>query len=99
MKKIYVGNLSYQTDEQQLESLFGEYGAIAQVTIIRDPASGTSRGFGFVEMGTDSEAQAAIEALNGQTLDGRTLNVNEARPRAPRKGGGFREGRGGHRGR
>jgi RNA recognition motif-containing protein len=77
-KKIYVGNLSYNTMEDGLRNIFQNYGTVASAKIITDRDSGQSKGFGFVEMGTDEEAGAAIAALNGQTLDGRALKVNEA---------------------
>lgn len=86
--RIYVGNLSWGTTEAELESAFAEYGEVASVTILTDRDTGRSRGFGFVEMGSDTEAQSAIDGLNGQDLDGRTLKVNEARPRTDRRGGG-----------
>ena len=88
MKNIYVGNLSYDTSEQQLESLFGSYGSVTKVSILRDQVTGKSRGFGFVEMNDDSEAMAAIEGLNGSDCDGRNLKVNEARPRKDSGSGG-----------
>jgi len=91
--KIYVGGLPYSTTEQQLSDLFAVHGAVASARIITDKFTGQSRGFGFVEMSSDSEAQAAIAALNGTQLGGRTLTVNEARPQEPRSGGGG--GRGG----
>jgi RNA recognition motif-containing protein len=91
--KIYVGGLPYSTTEQQLSDLFATHGAVASARIITDKFTGQSRGFGFVEMSSDSEAQAAITALNGTQLGGRTLTVNEARPQEPRAGGGG--GRGG----
>jgi RNA recognition motif-containing protein len=91
--KIYVGGLPYSTTEQQLSDLFAVHGAVASSRIITDKFTGQSRGFGFVEMSSDSEAQAAITALNGTELGGRTLTVNEARPQEPRSGGGG--GRGG----
>ncbi len=96
MKKIYVGNLSSETTEDSLRELFASHGTVDSVAIITDRISGQSRGFGFVEMGDSREASAAIEALNGTELDGRALTVNEARPRADRRGGG---GGGGGRGR
>jgi RNA recognition motif-containing protein len=77
-KKIYVGNLNYNTYEDSLRALFSNYGTVASAKIITDRDSGQSKGFGFVEMGTDDEARAAISALNGQDLDGRALKVNEA---------------------
>jgi RNA recognition motif-containing protein len=96
--KLYVGNLSYNTSASELEQLFGQHGTVAEATIINDRDTGRSKGFGFVTMGGDGEAQAAIAALNGQQLDGRALTVNEAKPREdrPRSGGGG--GRGGYGG-
>ena len=88
--KIYVGGLPYSATEQQLSDLFGAHGAVASARIITDKFTGQSRGFGFVEMSSDSEAQAAISALNGSDMGGRTLTVNEARPQEPRAGGGER---------
>jgi cold-inducible RNA-binding protein len=93
-KKLYVGNLSYQTSSSDLETLFAPFGTVASAQVIEDRQSGRSKGFGFVEMGTDQEAQAAIQGLNGKDRDGRPLTVNEARPREERGGGG-RGGRGG----
>jgi RNA recognition motif-containing protein len=78
---IYVGNLSYNTTEESLRQAFAAFGQVDRVNIITDRLSGKSRGFGFVEMANDEEAQAALEGLNGKELDGRTLNVNQARPR------------------
>lgn len=95
-KKLYVGNLSYSVDSSELEQLFGQHGQVVSAQIINDRDTGRSKGFGFVEMGTDDEAQAAITALNGQEHGGRTLTVNEARPREERSGGGG--GGGGGRG-
>lgn len=96
---IYVGNLSYQTTEDDLRKAFESYGTINNVNIIKDKYSGESRGFGFVEMASDEEARQALENVNGTELNGRTLNVNEARPRKEnnnRGGGGFRrDNRGG----
>jgi len=92
-KNIYVGNLSYDTTESTLRDLFGAHGEIASVNIITDRMTGRPRGFGFVEMATEEGATAAIAALNGQEVDGRQLTVNEAKPRAPRSGGGNRGGR------
>jgi len=91
--KIYVGGLPYSATEQQLSDLFATHGAVASARIITDKFTGQSRGFGFVEMSSDAEAQAAITALNGSEMGGRTLTVNEARPQEPRTGGGG--GRGG----
>ena len=91
-KKLYVGNLNYRTTESQLRTLFEEYGEVESVNVITDRDTGRSKGFAFVEMGSDEEAQAAKGALNGQTVDQRELRVDEARPRAdqdrrPRSGG------------
>jgi RNA recognition motif-containing protein len=100
-KKLYVGNLSYSTTNQDLEQLFGQYGQVASAQIINDRDTGRSKGFGFVEMSSDDEAQAAIAALNGQEHLGRTLTVNEARPKEDRGGfggGGGGGGRGGYGG-
>src|SRR5215203_1832077 len=96
-KKLYVGNLSYQVDSSELEQLFGQHGTVVSAQIINDRDTGRSKGFGFVEMGSDQEAQAAIAALNGQQHGGRALTVNEARPREdrPRGGGGGGGGYGG----
>ena len=88
MKKIFVGNLSYSATESALRSLFEAYGAVESVSIVTDRDTGQSRGFGFVEMSNDDEATKAIGGLNGKDLQGRTLNVNEARPKTDRPGGG-----------
>jgi RNA recognition motif-containing protein len=93
---IYVGNLSYDTTEEELRQAFKDHGEIDRVSIITDKYSGESRGFGFVEMASDDEAKAAIAGLNGAELKGQTLKVNEARPR--NTGGGGRGGGGGRRG-
>ncbi|NUM56614.1 MAG: RNA-binding protein [Candidatus Hydrogenedentes bacterium] len=94
---IYVGNLSYTTTDDDLRDAFGAYGKVDSARVIMDKMTSRSKGFGFVEMGNQSEAQAAIGGLNGKELDGRTLNVNEARPKT--EGGGGRGGdRGGYRG-
>jgi cold-inducible RNA-binding protein len=85
LKRIYVGNLSYETTDQDLMSLFSQYGSVNSATVVLDRDTGRSRGFGFVEMEDDAAATAAIEALNGKEVQGRSLNVNEARPRAPRR--------------
>ncbi|MGD2110436.1 MAG: RNA-binding protein [Phycisphaerae bacterium] len=87
-KKLYVGNLSYDVSSSDLEAMLGEHGTVLSAEVISDRATGRSKGFGFVEMDSEAEANAAIEALNGQQHGGRTLTVNEARPRAPRSGGG-----------
>jgi RNA recognition motif-containing protein len=79
-KKLYVGNLNYQTTQSQLEALFAEAGEVVEAVVVEDRYTGRSRGFGFVEMATEEAAAAAIEKFHGQTLDGRTLNVAEARP-------------------
>ncbi len=86
--KIYVGNLSYEVTEEELRQEFLAFGAVESVSIITDKYSGRPKGFGFVEMPTVSEGQAAITALNGKTLKERTLNVNAARPRTESRGGG-----------
>ena len=87
-RKLYVGNLPYDTAEQDLQSLFAAAGTVDSVNVMRDMATGRARGFAFVEMGSDEEAQAAIGALNGKDMDGRALTVNEAKPREERSGGG-----------
>lgn len=96
-RKIYVGNLSYNTTSSDLEQLFGSHGQVQSAEVISDRATGRSKGFGFVEMGTDEEATAAIAALNGAEHDGRNLTVNEAKPKEnkPRSGGGGYGGGGG----
>ena len=96
-KKLYVGNLSYQVDSSELEQLFGQHGQVLSAQIINDRDTGRSKGFGFVEMANDQEAEAAINALNGQEHGGRALTVNEAKPREDRGGGGG-GGRGGYGG-
>src|SRR5436190_16493901 len=97
-KKLYVGNLSYSVDSSELEQLFGQHGQVLSAQIINDRDTGRSKGFGFVEMANDAEADAAIAALNGQEHGGRALTVNEARPREDRGGGGGGGGRGGYAG-
>jgi len=92
--KIYVGNLSFDTNEDSLRSAFAAHGDVEEVAVITDRDTGRPRGFAFVTMG-DSEARAAIDALNGKELDGRTLNVNEARAKTSRGGGGGGQRRGG----
>jgi RNA recognition motif-containing protein len=87
-KKLYVGNLSYNVDKSNLEQMFAPHGTVVSAQVITDRDSGRSKGFGFVEMGSDQEAQAAIAALNGKNLEGRNLTVNEARPQEGRSGGG-----------
>lgn len=94
MKSIFVGNLSFNTSEEELRSLFQNYGSVARVSIMMDRETGRSRGFAFVEMNNDEEAESAISGVNGSSLGGRTLNVNEARPRGERpSGGGYGGGR------
>ena len=100
---IYVGNLSYQTDDRELEDLFAPYGDIASARVITDRETGRSKGFGFVEMPDSAQAEAAISALNDTEIDGRNLRINEARPREERPrggggGGGYGGGGGGNRG-
>jgi len=87
-KKLYVGNLTYRVSSSDLEQLFSQYGSVESAEVISDRDTGRSKGFGFVEMSSDNEARAAIEALNDHEHDGRRLTVNEARPREPRPGGG-----------
>ena len=100
MKNIFVGNLSFNTGEDELRQMFEQYGQVDRVAIMTDRDTGRSRGFGFVEMTNDEDGEKAIAALNGSQLGGRTLNVNEARPKADRgPGGGGRGPGGGGRGR
>ena len=101
MKNIFVGNLDFNTSEDELRNLFGAYGQVDRVSIMTDRDTGRSRGFGFVEMSSTEDGEKAIAALNGTQLGGRTLNVNEARPKVDRGGGGGRDrgGRGGGGGR
>jgi RNA recognition motif-containing protein len=87
-KKLYVGNLSYSVDANQLTDLFGQVGTVDSANVITDRETGRSKGFAFVEMSENSEAQAAIEKYNGSDLDGRAMNISEAKPQAPRDGGG-----------
>lgn len=86
-RKLYVGNLPYSIAEQDLQTLFATAGTVDSVNVIRDMATGRARGFAFVEMATDEEAQKAVSMLNNSSLDGRALTVNEAKPREPRSGG------------
>jgi RNA recognition motif-containing protein len=97
-KKLYVGNLAYSVTDSALEQLFETHGTVQSAQVIMDRDTGRSKGFGFVEMGSDQEAQAAIAALNGKDVDGRNLTVNEARPREDRGGGGRGGYGGGNRG-
>jgi cold-inducible RNA-binding protein len=101
-KKLYVGNLTYGITDGQLEQMFAGHGSVQSAQVIMDRDTGRSKGFGFVEMGNDQEAQAAIAALNGKDLEGRALTVNEARPKTESSrggsgGGGGRGGSGGNR--
>ena len=102
MKNIFVGNLSFNTTEDELRQMFGTYGQVDRVSIMTDRDTGRSRGFGFVEMANAEEGEKAIAGLNGSEIGGRTLNVNEARPKTEHGGGGGRDrdrgGRGGDRG-
>ena len=93
--KLYVGNLAFQTSGEDLRELFAQAGTVESATVVEDRDTGRSRGFGFVEMATKEEAQAAISKFNGQEVNGRSLTVNEAKPREDRGGGGGRGGFGG----
>ncbi len=93
-RKLYVGNLPYSATEETLRETFSQCGSVDSVNMITDRDTGQSKGFGFVEMSRDSEAQKAIQELNGSTLDGREIKVNEAKPKAPRRGGGGNRGGG-----
>ena len=97
-KKLYVGNLSYDVDSSSLESMFAAHGTVESAQIITDRDTGRSKGFGFVEMSSDAEAQAAIAAMNGTDQGGRSITVNEAKPKENRSGGGGGGGRGGYGG-
>lgn len=109
-RRIYVGNLSYSVGKQELQQVFGAHGTVVSAQVITDRDTGRSKGFGFVEMGSEQEAQAAIAALNGRNFEGRNITVNEARPQEGRNGafggvrrgafgmGGMRTGAGGQRG-
>jgi cold-inducible RNA-binding protein len=92
-KKLYVGNLSYSVSNSELEQIFSAHGTVESAHVITDRDTGRSKGFGFVEMGTDQQAQAAIAALHGKEVGGRSLTVNEARPREERGDGGFGGGK------
>jgi RNA recognition motif-containing protein len=98
VKNIFVGNLNFNTGEDELRQMFEQYGQVDRVSIMTDRDTGRSRGFGFVEMTNAEDGEKAIAALNGSQLGGRTLNVNEARPKAERAGGGGGGGRGRDRG-
>ena len=97
--KLYIGNLSFNSTQQDLEDMCGEFGTVQSVNIIEDRDTGRSRGFAFVEMSSNEEAQSAIAGLNGREIDGRALTVNEAKPQEERGGGGGRGGYGGGGGR
>ncbi len=94
-KKLYVGNLSYDTTQEQIKALFAQVGEVTEVNLITDRDTGRPKGFGFVEMATEQGAQDAIKRFNGTTVDNRPLTVNEARPREERSGGSFGGGGGG----
>jgi cold-inducible RNA-binding protein len=94
-KKLYVGNLAYSVNDESLQQNFSEFGTISSAKVMMDRDSGRSKGFGFVEMSSDAEAQAAIRGMHGKSVDGRDMVVNEARPMEPRTGGGGRSGGGG----
>ena len=91
--KLFVGNLSFNTTENDLQDAFAAHGTVMEANLMMDRATGRPRGFGFITMGSPEEAQKAIDALNGATLGGRNITVNEARPKEERGGGGFRGGR------
>ena len=95
--KLYVGNLAYSVRDESLQAAFGQFGTVTSAKVMMDRETGRSKGFGFVEMGSDAEAQAAVNGMNGQALDGRPLVVNEARPREERPGGFGGGGGGGRR--
>jgi RNA recognition motif-containing protein len=97
--KLYVGNLPFQTEESDLQTLFSQAGTVSSINVVRDRDTGRARGFAFIEMGNDNEAQAAIDQFNDRPFGGRNLTVNVARPQTPRTGGGFGGGqnRGGRR--
>src|SRR3982074_760688 len=96
--KLYVGNLAFQTTSQELQELFAQAGTVESAAVVEDRDTGRSRGFGFVEMSSKEEGEAAIAQFNGKEVNGRALNVNEAKPRENRGGGGGRGGFGGNRG-
>jgi RNA recognition motif-containing protein len=95
--KLYVGNLPYETTQADLEELFAPFGTVASASVITDKFSGRSKGFGFVEMSTDEEAQKAVAEMNGKEISGRAIVVNEARPMEPRQDNFRRDDRGGNR--
>jgi RNA recognition motif-containing protein len=94
--KLFVGNLSFNTTENDLQDAFAAHGTVVEANLMMDRATGRPRGFAFVTMGSPEEAQKAIDAMNGATLDGRNITVNEARPKEERTGGGHRGGRAGY---
>jgi RNA recognition motif-containing protein len=94
VKNIFVGNLSFGTTEEAIRTLFEKYGTVSRVNVVTDRDTGRAKGFGFVEMVNDGEGEKAITSLNGREVDGRALNVNEARPKEDRGGGGYRGGGG-----
>ena len=96
--KLYVGNLAYSVRDENLQEHFAQFGSVASAKVMMDRDTGRSKGFGFVEMGSDAEAQAAIRGLNGKSIDGRDIVVNEARPKEGGGGGGFGGGGGARRG-
>jgi RNA recognition motif-containing protein len=93
--KLYVGNLAYSVRDESLQAAFAQYGTVTSAKVMMDRETGRSKGFGFVEMSSSAEAQAAINGMNGQQIEGRAVVVNEARPREDRPGGGFGGGGGG----
>jgi len=94
-RKLYVGNLSYDVNDGELQQMFAEFGSVDTASVVIDRATGRSKGFGFVEMSSDDEAQAAISGMDGKEFSGRQIKVNEARPRPAGGGGGGRRGGGG----
>ncbi|GMU84152.1 MAG: hypothetical protein AMXMBFR47_40220 [Planctomycetota bacterium] len=96
--RLYVGNLPYSVSDGELQEMFAAHGSVRSAQVVMDRETGRSKGYGFVEMGSEEEAQAAINNLNGKAINGRALTVNEARPREPRAGGGGGGGRGGYGG-
>ncbi len=99
MKNIFVGNLSFDATEGALRAMFEEFGTVDRVNLVTDRDTGRARGFGFVEMSNDGEGNSAIAAINGRNMDGRALNVNEAKPKENRGGGGYRGNGGGRQSR
>jgi cold-inducible RNA-binding protein len=97
-KKLYVGNLTYEVSDADLQQLFSTFGSVRSAQVVMDRETGRSKGFGFVEFGNDNEADAAVTGLNGKDFNGRTMTVNEARPKEDRGGGGRPGGKGGYGG-